>query len=79
MYNNTLISGTPIRDTVTGRQVGWVGQAGSVYTPGGYAGNINTHSNTLNTFSGGRMYENRIGQNGQIYNNLNSPSTLRLD
>lgn len=78
MYTNNFIAGTPIRDTITGRQVGWVGSAGSVYTPGGYAGSMNSYSGTLNTYSNGRLYENRIDQQGQVYNHLNQPSSLKL-
>ena len=56
-----------------------VGRVGSVNTAGGYTGNIKNYTKSMNTYLGGRLFNNRIDQNGQIYDNIYSKYSLLLD
>ena len=66
MNQNNFITGTPIRDSVTNRQIGWVGPGGSVETMHGTVGYINNYNNSYRTFENNRVYENRIDNFGHV-------------
>ena len=73
----TYISGTPIRDSVTNRQIGWTGPGGSIENMHGKVGYINTYNNTVQTFRNGQLYESRIDTFGNVTDPIGS-SNFRI-